>query len=106
MQEQKPNWFDIPRQSPEFQVDLAGEQAVFTYGNTMCYFFSEGWKEFNHIFYRRENNLSTYLFNVEDAMDQLHELGYPMCYQTYPSQEDVEAFIKVEMEGIYGTTPR
>lgn len=100
MHEQKPGWFDIPRVTPEYPVNIAGEAAVFTFGNVMCYFFSEGWKQFNHIFYRRENNLSTYIFNVQDTIDQLQELGYPICYQAYPSQEDVEAFIEAEMRDV------
>jgi hypothetical protein len=97
---QKPAWFDIPRETPHYAVNIAGEEAFFTYGNTMCYFFSDRWAQFNHVFYRRENNLSTYLFNVEDCMTQLQELGYPACYQEYPSQEDVEAYIEAEMREI------
>lgn len=98
--ETKPDWFNIPRQSPEYEVLIRGERAVFTYGNIMCYFFAKEYEAFNHIFYLRENNLHTYIFNAQETMDQLHDFGYPMCYEPYPSEEDVEAFIRSETQDL------
>jgi hypothetical protein len=96
---EKPNWFDIKRDSPEYVVQIRGQRHVFTYHNVKVCMFPEEFKAFNHIFYDQGERY-TYLFDAQQAMDELHAFGFPMMYEPWPSEQDVEAFIQSEMQDV------
>lgn len=100
--ESRPSWFNIPRESPEYVVQHSGREFLFTYHNTKVCLFPDEFKQFNHIFYTSDEKC-IYIFVGEDdgtrtAMDDLHAYGYPMIYEPWPSEQDVEAFIQAEMQ--------
>lgn len=94
---QKPAWFNIARQSPEYVVQIHGVRHTFTYHNVKVCLFPVEYEQFNHIFYDQGEKY-TYLFNSRQAMDELHAFGFPMMYEPWPSDADVEAYIQSEMQ--------
>jgi hypothetical protein len=96
---EKPEWFDIPRISPALEVEHEGEMFSFDFFNTTIFYFAEPYSQFNHLFHNH-NGSWVYMFNCPSMMDTLHEQGYPSHFAEWPSEDDVEAFIQMELEDI------
>lgn len=93
---EKPNWFDIPRESPSLQVEHGGEVYDFDYHNTTIYYYDEPYQEFNHIFHFRNGSWG-YIFGTPELLNVLIGGDFPSCYRAWPMEEDVEAYIQSEM---------
>jgi hypothetical protein len=95
----RPDWFDIERKSPVIEFEIKGRVFECHYGNTFIYTFPGIYTDFNHVFIMDEDmDRGTYIFNCPDLMDGLHDYDFPTTHQPWPSEQDVEAFIKTEMQ--------
>ena len=95
---ERPHWFNINRQSPDYVVSYKDKQFTFTYHNTKIFIFPVEFEQFNHIYHEVSDEHGVYIFGAEDLMDDLHAYGWPMDYSPWPSELDVEAFIQSEMQ--------
>lgn len=96
MEALRPDWFQIPRESPLLEVEYEDDIYSFDYHNTTIFYFGHNNEQYNHIFHQH-HEVWTYMFNCPGMMDTLHEMGYPAHFAEWPSDDDVEAFIQTEM---------
>lgn len=95
--EAKPDWFNIQRKTPTLDILYGSEVFSFDYFNTTIFYFAEQYRQFNHL-YHEHNGKWLHFFNCSGMMDELHEMGFPAHYAEWPSEDDVEAYISMEMQ--------
>jgi hypothetical protein len=87
---EKPDWFEIPRETPIVNICINGSEVSLSYADTAIYKYPKGLEHFNHVYIQDMG----YLFGFDDFVEKLEEQGFPRCELPFPSDEDVEAFIK------------
>ena len=89
---EKPNWFEIKRESPILEVELNGEMMRLDYWNTWVYMFHH-MSEASYLHHIDEGGTNNYIYNAYLIKDRLQELGFPVYYEPYPSDEEIEQYI-------------
>ena len=103
--ESKPSWFEIQRSSPQVRFEILGVSYVVNYMNCAVYTFPEKYEIFNHVYIDNPENPDgegTYIFNTPDLLEGLQGYLFPNYMLPYPSEPDVEAYIKCEMQDLDG----